>query len=167
MHMISPASSDLMNSAVPHGSVEVLSGCTRDLLRHRGKPVFVLYVFDIRAACLRTYWGEWRCDRCRKAFPTLASVLVLLLPLAKRSMRCSVRLGERCNSQENALRTCVDQASSETLFGSVRDMFRFVHGGSKSLRVVLWCSHQDLKSTGEGFVLIAQQCAAIFLSETI
>jgi hypothetical protein len=71
------------------------------------------------------------------------------------------------NSQENALRTCVDQASSETLFGSVRDMFRFVHGGSKSLRVVLWCSHQDLKSTGEGFVLIAQQCAAIFLSETI
>jgi hypothetical protein len=77
--MISPASSDLMNSAVPHGSVEVLSGCTGDLLRHRGKPVFVLYVFDIRAACLRTYWGEWRCDRCRKAFPTLASVMVLLL----------------------------------------------------------------------------------------
>jgi hypothetical protein len=87
--------------------------------------------------------------------------------LAKRSMRCSVRLGERCNSQENALRTCVDQVSSETLFGSVRHMFRFVHGGSKSLRVFLWCSHQDLKSTGEGFVLIAQKCAAIFLSETI
>jgi hypothetical protein len=88
--------------------------------------------------------------------------------LAKRSMRCSVRLGERCNSTSKSthcvpvLIKCLQRPCS------VRHTFvRFVHGGSKSLRVFLWCSHQDLKSTGEGFVLIAQQCAAIFLSETI